>query len=64
MIIALEDELISSDLALQSYRNALEPKKLVLIDASNHRFSDRRPELRAAYFSGLEWIRSMCRLAR
>ena len=35
---------------------AREPKKLVLIDASNHRFTDRRPELRATYTAGLAWI--------
>jgi hypothetical protein len=36
-----------------------EPKKLTLIDASNHRFTDRRQELRAAYFAGLAWIQQM-----
>jgi alpha-beta hydrolase superfamily lysophospholipase len=35
---------------------ARDPKKLVLIDASNHRFTDRRPELRSAYMAGLAWI--------
>jgi dienelactone hydrolase len=35
---------------------AKDPKRQVLIDASNHRFTDRRPELSAAYESGLEWI--------
>ncbi len=35
---------------------AREPKKLVLIDASNHRFTDRRPQLHAAYAAGLAWI--------
>ena len=35
---------------------ARDPKKLVLIDASNHRFTDRRNELRAAFFAGLDWI--------
>jgi hypothetical protein len=35
---------------------ARDPKKLVLIDASNHRFTDRRPELRSAYRAGLAWI--------
>jgi dienelactone hydrolase len=32
------------------------PKKLVLIDASNHRFTDRRKELRAEYLAALAWI--------
>jgi pimeloyl-ACP methyl ester carboxylesterase len=35
---------------------ARDPKKLVLIDASNHRFTDKRPELRAAYAAGLRWV--------
>jgi fermentation-respiration switch protein FrsA (DUF1100 family) len=35
---------------------AREPKTLVLIDASNHRFTDKRAELGAAYVSGLAWI--------
>jgi len=28
----------------------------VVIDASNHRFTDKRPELQAAYAAGLAWI--------
>ena len=35
---------------------AKEPKQLVLIDASNHRFTDRRPELSKAFTDGLQWI--------
>ena len=35
---------------------AREPKQLVLIEASNHRFTDRRPELSRAFAAGLEWI--------
>lgn len=35
---------------------AREPKQLVVIDASNHRFTDKRPELQAAYTAGLAWI--------
>jgi alpha-beta hydrolase superfamily lysophospholipase len=35
---------------------AREPKKQILIDASNHRFTDKRPELSAAYVAGLAWI--------
>ena len=32
------------------------PKQLVLIDASNHRFTDRRPELKSQIRAGLAWI--------
>lgn len=35
---------------------ARDPKELVLIEASNHRFTDRRPELSKAFAAGLEWI--------
>jgi len=35
---------------------AVQPSQLVLIDASNHRFTDRRPELSRAFAEGLEWI--------
>jgi pimeloyl-ACP methyl ester carboxylesterase len=35
---------------------AREPKQLVLIDASNHRFTDRREELGTAYRAGLAWV--------
>ena len=34
------------------------PKQLVLIDAGNHRFTDRRPVLRQHVVAGLEWIRN------
>jgi dienelactone hydrolase len=40
---------------------ARDPKKLVLIDASNHRFTDRGPELRSAYMAGLAWIPQQAR---
>jgi alpha-beta hydrolase superfamily lysophospholipase len=35
---------------------ARDPKKQILIDASNHRFTDKRAELSAAYAAGLAWI--------
>ena len=34
------------------------PKKLVLIDASNHRFTDKQSELRAEFLKAIEWIAS------
>ncbi len=36
---------------------AREPKKFVLIDASNHRFTDRRKELQAEVLGCLAWMR-------
>jgi hypothetical protein len=35
---------------------AREPKQQVVIDASNHRFTDRRRELSTAAAAGLDWI--------
>ncbi|HMC75893.1 MAG TPA: AcvB/VirJ family lysyl-phosphatidylglycerol hydrolase [Vicinamibacterales bacterium] len=32
------------------------PAQLVLIDAANHRFTDRRPDLSRAVAAGLQWI--------
>ncbi len=32
------------------------PKKLVLIDAGNHRFTDRRQELQREYLAALAWV--------
>ena len=32
------------------------PKKLVLIDASNHRFTDRQAELHQEYLAAVKWI--------
>jgi type IV secretory pathway VirJ component len=57
MIQSTKDEYVSE----QDYRRyesvARPPRKLVLINASNHRFTDRRAEVRAAYFDALAWIR-------
>jgi dienelactone hydrolase len=62
MIQSRKDEYVSESDYKRFESTARDPKKLVLIDASNHRFTDRRPELRAAYASGLDWIRSLCRV--
>jgi dienelactone hydrolase len=35
---------------------AREPKRFVLIDAGNHRFTDKRAELRTEYRAGLAWL--------
>lgn len=38
---------------------AREPKRLVLIDAANHRFTDKLPQLHEAVADGLTWIVSL-----
>ena len=56
MIQSRKDEYVSE----ADYRGmdgaAREPKRQMLIDASNHRFTDRLPELRQVYADGLAWI--------
>lgn len=42
-------------------RVAGEPKRFVLIDAANHRFTDKQPELRAQVQAALSWIASLMR---
>jgi fermentation-respiration switch protein FrsA (DUF1100 family) len=56
MIQSIKDEYVPKAEYERLDASAREPKKLVLIDASNHRFTDKRPELRAAYAAGLGWI--------
>ncbi len=59
MIQSRKDEFVSEADYQRFLATAREPKQLTLIDASNHRFTDRRQELRAAYFAGLAWIQQI-----
>ena len=56
MIQSRKDEYVTE----ADYRDleaaARAPKKLTLIDAGNHRFTDRIPELRREYMAALAWI--------
>jgi alpha-beta hydrolase superfamily lysophospholipase len=63
MIQSTKDEYVSEADYKRFLATAREPKKLVLIDASNHRFTDRRDQLRTACFAGLVWIASARRPA-
>ena len=56
MIQSKKDEYVTETDYHRFLATAKDPKKLVLIDASNHRFTDRRPELSAAYRDALAWI--------
>jgi fermentation-respiration switch protein FrsA (DUF1100 family) len=56
MIQSTKDEYVPKAEYERMLAAAREPKTLVLIDASNHRFTDKRPELHTAYVSGLAWI--------
>jgi type IV secretory pathway VirJ component len=61
MIQSTRDEYVTE----RDYRElevaARPPKTLALIDASNHRFTDKIPELRQQYAAGLAWIASNAR---
>lgn len=56
MIQSRKDEYVPRADYERCHANAQEPKKLVLIDASNHRFTDRRNELQQEYLAALSWI--------
>jgi alpha-beta hydrolase superfamily lysophospholipase len=59
MIQSTRDEYVSQADYQRFLATAREPKQLTLIDASNHRFTDRRQQLRSAYFDGLTWIQQI-----
>ena len=56
MIQSTKDEYVSRAEWERLLAESREPKKQTLIDASNHRFTDKRDELSAAYTAGLAWI--------
>ncbi len=56
MIQSTHDEYVTSADYERFRATARDPKQLVLIDASNHRFTDRRKELNTAFTQGLAWI--------
>lgn len=58
MIQSTHDEYVAEADYRQYERAAREPRRLVLIDASNHRFTDRIPQLTAQVAAGLDWIRA------
>ncbi len=57
-IQSTHDEFVPLDLAKSMFARAGEPKKLWVIDAANHRFSDNRDELDRRILEALDWIRS------
>ena len=59
LIQSTGDEYVSAEASRRLYSAAREPKKLVLIDAQNHRFVGNRDELFRNLREGLQWIRQM-----
>ncbi len=56
LIQSSHDDYVSPDEFQKCVAGAREPKRPLLIDAKNHRFTDRQPELQAAYLAALEWV--------
>jgi predicted alpha/beta-hydrolase family hydrolase len=59
MIQSTRDEYASRDDCARFRLAAKEPTKIVLIDARNHRFTDRVAELKKEYLAALEWVRTI-----
>jgi type IV secretory pathway VirJ component len=58
MIQSTTDEYVTEADFRTLERAARAPKQLVLVDASNHRFTDRLPLLRQRVLDGLAWMQS------
>jgi alpha-beta hydrolase superfamily lysophospholipase len=58
MIQSTKDEYVTPADYRQLEKTAREPKRLVLVDAANHRFTDRLPILREHVLAGLRWIQN------
>jgi alpha-beta hydrolase superfamily lysophospholipase len=57
MLQSKKDEYVPEEDYRRCYERAQHPKRLVLIDASNHRFTDRQRELRQEYLAALDWVK-------
>jgi hypothetical protein len=55
-IHSTHDEFLPLEKAKTMFSKAEEPKKMWVIEASNHRFSENRPELDRRMLEALEWI--------
>jgi type IV secretory pathway VirJ component len=53
------DEFVPIEMAKSLFAAARDPKRLYFIDATNHRFSDKRPEVHARLMESLRWIASL-----
>lgn len=63
MLQSMHDEYVPEADYRRFERVAQEPKRFVLIDAANHRFTDKLPELRAQVQAALAWIAGFPRKA-
>ena len=58
LIQSTKDEYVPEADYQRLFATAREPKRLILIEATNHRFTDKPAELRAAYQSALDWVKT------
>jgi alpha/beta superfamily hydrolase len=58
MIQSTRDEYVTAREYRELEAAARPPKKLALIEAANHRFTDKIAELRDQYIAALAWIQS------
>lgn len=56
MLQSTHDEYVPEADYRRFERSAGQPSRLVLIDAKNHRFTDKLPELQTRFLEGLTWI--------
>ena len=56
MLQSTRDEYVPEADYRRFERTARDPKRLVLIDAQNHRFTDKLPQLKEQVLAGLAWI--------
>lgn len=59
MIHSTRDEYVEEADYRRFDRVAKDPKRLVLIDANNHRFTDRMPQLKEQFLAGLAWFEEL-----
>jgi dienelactone hydrolase len=57
-IHSTHDEFLPLDKAKAMFARAAEPKKMWVIEAANHRFSDNRDELDRRILEALQWIKA------
>jgi fermentation-respiration switch protein FrsA (DUF1100 family) len=58
MLQSTKDEFVPERDFRMFEQTAAMPKQLVLIDASNHRFTDKKPELKSKLRAGLDWLKT------
>jgi len=61
---SLRDEFVPAEESEAIWAAAREPRRLWAIDAADHRFSDKQPELRRGLLEAIEWIAQQQRAVR